>query len=104
MSARGRFGTTFVWEDRNGEEVEARIRVLYNFSRGYSATLEEPGSPDEIEIVSIAPVGCEVEIPLALYTDDALLDECAEDYAAMLVEAQEWRAQARRDDLLMEGF
>lgn len=102
MSERGRLTTTFVWEDRNGDDVEARLRVIYSATRGYPDTWEEPGSPDEIEIVSISPVGSEVEIPLALYTDDQLLDECHTDWIEMQEEAREWRAQSRRDDLLME--
>ena len=101
MSARHRFVTPFAWEDRNGDDVEARIRVIYSASHGCAPSFDDPGSPDEIDIISIAPVGSEVEIPLALYTDDNLLTECAEDWAAEEIEAQEWRAQCRRDDALM---
>ena len=104
MAERGRLVTTATWEDRFGEEVEARIRVLYSAHRGYPDSLEEPGSPDEVEIISIAPIGSDVEIPLALYTDDDLLTECHADWCEMIEEAKEWRAQARRDDLLMGDF
>lgn len=104
MSSRNRFTTTFVLEDRHGDDVEARIRVIYSVAKGNPDSLEEPGAPDEVEIISIAPVGSEVEIPLALYTDDELLNQCHADWLESREEAREWRAQARRDDLLMERF
>lgn len=104
MGERNRLTTTFVWEDRHGDDVEARIRVIYSATAGYADTMEEPGAPDEIEIISIAPIGSEIEIPLALYTDDDLLSECHADWLESIEEAREWRAQARRDDLLMERF
>ena len=104
MAERNRLTTTFVWEDRHGEDVEARIRVIYSVAKGYPDSFEEPGAPDEVEIISIAPIGSEVEIPLALYTDDELLNECHADWVESIEEAREWQAQARRDDLLMERF
>lgn len=104
MGDRGRLTTTVVWEDRHGDDVQARVRVIYSATKGYPDTWEEPGSPDEVEIISIAPIGSEVEIPLALYTDDNLLTECHADWVEMQEEAREWRAEARRDDLLMERF
>lgn len=104
MAERGRLTTTVVWEDRHGDDVEARVRVIYSATNGYSDTWGEPGFPDEIEIISISPIGSEVEILLALYTDDDLLTECHADWVDMQEEAREWRAQARRDDALMEAL
>lgn len=104
MADRGRLTTTVVWEDRHCDDVEARVRVLYNATRGYADTWEEPGAPDEIEIISIAPIGSEVEIPLALFTDEDLLTECHADWVEMQEEAREWRAQSRRDDALMDAL
>ncbi|MGJ3630135.1 hypothetical protein AB5I41_31055 [Sphingomonas sp. MMS24-JH45] len=83
--------------------MEARVRVIYSATKGYPDTWEEPGAPDEIKIISIAPIGSEVEIPLALYTDDDLLTDCHADWIEMQEEVREWRAQSRRDDALMEA-
>ncbi len=104
MTERGRLTTTVVWQDQSGDDVEARVRVIYSATKGYPDTWEEPGAPDEIEIVSIAPIGSEVEIPLALYTDHDLHAECHADWLEMQEEAREWRAQSRRDDALMEAL
>ncbi|MGJ3630063.1 hypothetical protein AB5I41_31675 [Sphingomonas sp. MMS24-JH45] len=59
--------------------MEARVTVIYSATKGYPDTWEEPGAPDEIKIISIAPIGSEVEIPLALFTDDDLLTDCHAD-------------------------
>jgi hypothetical protein len=99
--SRGRFWTTLMWHDSRGGEIGVRARVLYSFLKGSEPSFYDPGSPDEIEILSIEPEDRETIVPEHFLTSDELIAECAEDHAAELENAREWRAQCRRDDLLM---
>ena len=101
---RSTFTTTLTWHDNRGGEVETDARVLYSHTRGTAPSFDDPGSPDEIEIITITAPDPSITIPASFYEQQELLDECAEDWAAEQVAAQEWRAQCRRDDLLMERF
>lgn len=101
--SRGQFTTTLTWEEGD-DEIEASVRVLYSFTAGYPDTMEEPGCDAEIEIISITPADPTLRIPERFETDLDLLTECNADWIAMQEEAAEWRAQSRRDDLLMERF
>lgn len=91
------FTTTITTSD----DLDYDIRVTYRATKGYADTWEEPGSPDEIEIVSIVCGDPSFVVPDALYEDDGLLLECAEDWAGEIEAAKEWRAQCRRDDAMM---
>jgi len=99
--SRGIFYTTLMWHDSRGGEVEAKVRVIYSFLRGSEPSFYDPGSPDEIEILSLQPVDGETVIPEHFLTSEELLSECAADHAAEQENAAEWRAQCRRDDALM---
>lgn len=101
--ARGTFTTTLSWEV-DGEETEASVRVLYSFCLGYPATMEDPGSEGEMEIISLTCADPTIVIPARFETDEALLNECVSDYLDEQERVADWRAQNRRDDLLMERF
>lgn len=104
MADRGTFTTTLTWHDSRGSEVEADVRVLYSFTKGYPATWVEPGSDAEIEIVSLTPADPTIAVPESFFTSEELIQECFEDQQAEAENAREWRAQARRDDALMDAL
>ena len=93
-----------MWHDSRGGEVEARVRVLYSFLKGTEPSFYDPGSPDEIEILSIESEDRETVVPDHFLTSEELIAECAQDHDAELENAREWHAQCRRDDALMAGF
>ena len=99
--SRATFNTELRWHDSRGSEIEASVRVLYSFTRGYLATLEEPGEEPSYEIITITPADSLVTIPDHFYTDAELIAECAEHWSGEEEAAAEWRAQAHRDSLLM---
>lgn len=101
---RGAFTTTLLWHDSRGGEVETDARVLYSYSKGYPATWEDPGADAEVEIIKITASDPSITIPESFYTDDELIAECFEDWRAEEESAAEWRAQARRDDALMDAM
>lgn len=90
------FTTTTTHDDSDYD-----IRVTYRATKGYADSWEEPGAPDEIEIVTIACGDPSFQVPDTLYEDADLLQECAEDWAGEIEAVKEWRAQCRRDDRLM---
>ena len=100
---RGTFNTTLVWQD-GANEIEADVRVTYSRYAGYRGSLTEPAEDASVEIVSIIPKDPTITIPSRFDDDDDLLAECMTDWEAEREEAAEWRAQCRRDDLLMEGW
>lgn len=65
-----------------------------------------PAEPDEVEIISIKHNG--QPFTVSDEEEDALLqqaiDRAGEDMAEEYAAAMEWRAQQRRDDLLMERW
>lgn len=103
MSGRGSFSTTLAWQVGD-EDFEADVRVTYSRYAGYRGSYYEPPEEASAEIVEIEPADPTVRIPEHFYTDDDLLAECMADWREEIEEAREWRAQARRDDLLMERF
>lgn len=102
--SRGRFWTTLMWHNSRGGEVEAKVRVLYSALEGCPPSFDDPGSDGELEILSIEPEDRETIIPEHFLTSEELIAECWDDWQAERENAAEWRAQCRRDDLLMERF
>lgn len=102
MSRERTFTTMHMWHDSVGSECECEVEVTYTFHRGCEATLVDPGEPDSVEVVSVTPIVSDYEpgeIDL-----EAFADECMAEYADMLADAADYRAEQRRDDLLMEQF
>ncbi|WP_439538713.1 hypothetical protein [Sphingomonas sp.] len=101
MSGTGTFATTLSWMDGD-DEIEADVRVVYSRYAGYRGSYYEPPEEASVEIISITPADPTIRVPDRFDTDDDLLAECMSDWSAEVEDAREWRAQARRDDLLME--
>jgi len=102
MTRERSFTTTHMWHNSVGSECECKVEVTYTFHRGCKPTLVDPGEPDSVEVVSVTPVTSDYDpgkIDL-----DAFADECMAEYADLLADAAERRAEARRDDLMMERF
>lgn len=102
MSWRGILSTSITIEDELGE-TDYDVRVIYSRDKGYKGSYYQPAEPSSVEIVEIQCADKSVTIPEHFYEDEALLAECMEDWASEEIEAAEWRAQSRRDQL-MEGF
>lgn len=89
------------------EEIE--LRVAYRATTGRPACLygdyPRPAEDGEVEIISVKHKG--EYITLSNEEEDALLEiakaRAADDIADEVAEAEEWRAQSKRDRL-MEGF
>lgn len=103
MAGRGMFTTTLSWMDGE-DEIETDVRVVYSRYAGYRGSFYEPEEAASVEIISLTPSDPTIRIPDRFDTDDDLLAECMEDWRAEIDDAREWRAQERRDDLLMEKW
>lgn len=103
MSQRGILFTTLAWEDANGDEISADVRVIYGRDKGYRGDLTSPPEEASVWIDEILPADKSIAIPERFFEDDDLIAECMEDWADDEIAAAEWREQSRRDRL-MEGF
>ena len=101
MSDRGILFTNLLWHDSRGAEIETRVRVVYSRYKGFAGDRTDPPEDASVEIISITSEPAGVDIPAHFFEDEDLLAECLQDWAEDDVEAAEWRAQCRRDDLLM---
>lgn len=103
MSGRGVLTTSILIEDELGE-TEYDVRVLYDRAPGFRGTYYQPAEPSSVEIIEITPKDQSIAVPEHFYTDDGLLAECMADWAEEIEDAAEWRAQDRRDRLLMDKW
>ncbi len=89
---------------------EIELRVTYSVTPGRPARLygdyPHPAEDPEVELISVKHGG--KDIALSDAEEDALLqmaiERAGEDLAEEAAEAAEWRAQSRRDAMLMEGW
>lgn len=102
MSGRGSFTTSITIEDELGE-TEYDVRVIYSRHAGFRGTYYQPAEEASVEIISIEPKDQSITVPESFYEDDGLIAECFADWEAEEAEAEEWRAQSHRDQL-MGGF
>ena len=102
MSDRGSFSTSITIEDELGE-TEYDVRVIYDRYRGFPGDRIDPPEDASVEIIEITPADKSITVPEHFYEDDALIAECMENWAIDVADAEEYRAEARRDRL-MEGF
>lgn len=98
----GYLKTATAWTDAFGEEREALIGVRYTVHKGFRGDHIDPPEPatveiDDVKVIEGGPLPDDWEAP------DELLAECLADWAEEAIEAAEWRAQSRRDQL-MGGF
>ena len=89
----------------NADDAFAALRETSPASPLSSASLRETGEGGEVEIISIKHDGKLFSVSEA--EEDAILEmaiaRSADDIADEIAEADEWRAQSRRDQM-MEGF
>ncbi len=97
------FSTSLIWHDSRGGECEANVRVSYAFHAGFAGDLTDPPEPASVEITKIVDASGQA-VPDHFLTDDALIAECMEDWADNQAAAEEYCADQRRDDLMMERF
>ena len=87
--------------ERDDSEID--VKVTYDVTPFRAATYWQPAEGGEVELISVKCAGAEFTLTDAEET--ALLAECEarapQDIAEEAAEAAEWRAQSRRDALLM---
>ncbi|MFE8106943.1 hypothetical protein [Sphingomonas melonis] len=96
------FTTSHLWHDSTGSECECEVTVTYVFHRGCKPTLVDPGEPDSVEVISVVPLIPEYD--LGDVDLEVFADECMANWSDMLADAAEFRADMRRDHLMMERF
>lgn len=98
----GYLKTSIMWHDSKGGECEAYVGVRYTGHKGFRGDHIDPPEPATVEIDDIKVIeGC--PLPDDYEATDELIAECLADWAEEAAEAEEWRAQSRRDQL-MGGF
>ncbi len=98
-----RLKTNILWHDSTGGEHDCcDVLVEYSVTKGYPATRQDPGSGDEVEILSLPAY-----IPDSFYDSQELKDECLQDWhedqIAAAERAYEARAEYLRDELRWQG-
>ncbi len=87
--------TNIIWHDGTGGEHDcADVPVEYSVTKGYPETRQDPGSPDEVEILSLPAY-----IPTRFYGSQELKDECLQDWHEDQIAAAEYAAEARAEYL-----
>jgi hypothetical protein len=90
--------------ERGDDEI--KLEVIYSVTPFIAATYWQPAEGGEVEIISVKRDGAEFtptdaeEVALQTACEERAHDDMAEEAAA----AAEWRAQARRDDMMMERW
>jgi len=94
-----KFHTSHVWTDADDMEHEAEVCVSYSYYAGYCGSMEQPPEDASVEVQSvIVKMGDMPDDVLETFVDsEELRQECMEDYAAMLADAAECRAEMRGD-------
>lgn len=103
MSRERTFTTTLIWHDSRGGECEAEAKVTYAFHRDFAGDLTDPPEPDSVEILGIIDSYGD-HVPDSFLDDEDLKAECFQDWLDDQAAAEEYRAEQRRDDLMMERF
>jgi hypothetical protein len=96
--------TTSVVFEQAGEEIEADVLVEYQYYAGYRGDFISPPEPASVEIHAITAADRSIEVPERFYDDEDLLAECFADHFDRIEDALERRAEAARDDRIMEQF
>lgn len=94
------FKTHLIWHDSIGNERNCDATVTYVGTNGYPPSLEEPGEPDSVEILSVVDTDG-ADLPDHFLTDEWLIAECHEHWEADVEAAAEYRAEARREAHLL---
>lgn len=90
--------------ERGDEEIE--LAVIYDVSRFVPATYWQPAEGGEVEIISVKRNGADFHLtdPEEAALQRACEERAQSDVEEEACEAAEWRAQCRRDDLMMADF
>lgn len=89
------------------DEYDVPVEVEYTFRAGCSSTYERPGEADTVTLNKITVIeangdtyGADWLVTL-LEDDDELLALCAQDWLDCQSAAEEYRAEARREEALL---
>lgn len=92
------------------EEHEVEALIGYWCTPAWPPSHDDPGSDALVEIDTIRLIGDNDTLGLPAWMvdpwrhDEVLIADCMEDWADDMAAAEEARADARRDDLMMERF
>jgi hypothetical protein len=103
MGART-FTTILCWQEGE-EDREACVKVSYDYSAGYAGDRIDPPEDASVEITAIERTDPGEPIDFDRWQNDAsLIEECFENEVDEREAAAEYRAEQRRDDLMMDWF
>lgn len=98
------FKSTAIWHDSAGNECECEVIVEYDRYTGFDGDRINPPEEARVEVIGITPVIAEYDIPANAIDLDAYAEDCMADWTDDAIAAAESRADARRDDAMMERF
>lgn len=98
----GILNTILTWDDKAGNEHEARVTVHYDVDEGYAGDRIDPPCDPTVYIAGIT--GMSRAVPSYFYEDDNLKAECMADWHDDKIAAGEYRAEQRADDLMREHW
>lgn len=84
------------------DQRELALEVTYSINRYYPATHLQPAEGGDCEIISVLLDGEEFELTQA--EEDRLQMDCQQDADERANDAAEYRAEQRRDEIMMEGW
>lgn len=99
-----KFKTSHIWYDGTGSECECAVIVEYDRYIGFAGDLTDPPEPASVEFIGMTPVDPSYDIPESSIDHAVLAEECMEDWADDDARHEEYRADAARDDAMMEGW
>lgn len=107
---RHKIETTIMISTGSSSEYEAKIQVCFTHTDGCPQSYDDPGSPDEIEIDTINVISGPDTTSSTYWLvdligqDSELLAECELAVMEYQTEAEDRRADERRDRIMMEKF
>lgn len=100
--------TTFMWHDSTGCEIECDALVEYDTYAGFEGDRINPPEAARVEIVGVTLVNSSYSIPAYAIDEDAVADDCMEDWRNAEIDdaerAAEYRDDDARDDRMMERW
>lgn len=96
--------TELIWHDSTGMEISCTAVVTYSVDPGYAGDRTDPPQDASVEIIDVSAVDPEYDIPERAIDLDCLAEECLADWREDLIAAEEYRAEQRRDDAMMERW
>jgi hypothetical protein len=96
--------TWLMWHDSTGSEVECDVLVEYDTFNGFAGDMTDPPEDARIEIVGVTAVDKSISIPAHAIDEEVLADDCMQDWRDDEIDAAEYRAEHRAEQLRDERY